>query len=187
MKKIGIIAMNLVLLLGIVGLFYYDSVNVEAEEQDFYSVVMNEVKIEMGQEVDFYHYIKKNNLVLSEEEKQRVIITQNIDTSVLGSYSIEYRIDEFVRTINMKVIDKEVPVIHYIRDYSVYHGTEFEDVKKYIYFELEDNETSTEDLYESIRIEGYDPTVYGLQEVSFIIYDNSGNASLPYIVNVHVI
>lgn len=187
MKKIGIIALNLVLLLGIVGLFYYDSMDVNAVEEDFYSVVMNEVKIELGQEIDPFDYIKLNNLALTTSQQDNVQIEHNIDTSMLGNYTITYTVEDFKRSVRVKVVDLEVPVIHYIRDYSVYYGTEFEDIKDYIYFEVEDNETSREDLVASITIEGYNPTVYGLQEVSFIIYDLSGNASLPYTVNVHVI
>ncbi len=174
--KFKIIIILIVLLLLVVGYILYQTVYLDyVNDIEFKLIGDKEVTLEV-----FSSYEERGTKATFRDDNitGKVKVKGNIDTSKVGSYTLEYEVEyknkksSLKRTIN--IVDTELPTINLIGEtkYSIYVGDTFNDPGIHAI----DNYDG--DISSNVAVENLiNNTVAGTYNINYTITDSSGNIS----------
>lgn len=119
-------------------------------------------------------YLALNEKELTDEQKEKIVVSSNVDCDKIGEYEISFKKDdkELLEPIKVKVVDTTKAKIS-LTESEFHVGT---DITEKI--EFSDNYDDAETLKENLRVDGYDSESSGEQEITISLKDSSGNETI---------
>lgn len=119
-------------------------------------------------------YLALNEKELTNEQKEEIVVSSNVDCDKIGEYEISFKKDdkELLEPIKVKVVDTTKAKIS-LTENEFQVGT---DITEKI--EFSDNYDDAETLKDNLRVDGYDSESSGEQEITISLKDSSGNETI---------
>lgn len=160
-------------------LFMQSDVHYPSQLQARYSLLQDELNIEIGSEDEFdaYRYLLRNRHPIKEEEKQKFPIEGEVDVETLGTYQVAFN-----HTYKMQVTiqDTTAPNLQ-LQPLQVKRDEQFtwdEEAYASIIQQMNDNYTDQETLKQSFSCEDIDTSSAGEKQITCRVKDENGNEAI---------